>query len=95
MPRKSHPALGRLSVAVERTDEGCFLARVTARQMAGGHCLSDSETRCILHTLEHGQHVQTPMAFLFVTVRNLACNMYRDQRAAATDPVGISTRSMS
>jgi RNA polymerase sigma factor (sigma-70 family) len=41
-----------------------------------------------LRTYESADKVQTPRAFLFSTARNLASNLHRHQRIAATDSVG-------
>lgn len=63
------------------------LMRYVRRLTRSNEAAEDIVQEAYARTLEQGQQVQTPKAFLFVTARNLAWNAHRHQRAAATDSV--------
>jgi RNA polymerase sigma-70 factor (ECF subfamily) len=76
----------RFSEFFAETRQG--LLRYVRRLTRTNEAAEDIVQEAYARTLEQGQQVQTPKAFLFVTARNLAWNAHRNQRTAATDPVG-------
>lgn len=81
----SKPAHARFSTFVAETRQG--LLRYVRRMTRSNESAEDIVQEAYARTLEQGDAVRTPKAFLFVTARNLAWNARRHQRVAETDPV--------
>jgi RNA polymerase sigma-70 factor (ECF subfamily) len=83
MPLKTPHA--RFSSFVTETRSG--LLRYVRRLTRSNDSAEDIVQEAYARTLEQGDEVRTPKAFLFVTARNLVWNARRHQRVAETDSV--------
>lgn len=83
MPTTAH---ARFSKFFAETRQG--LLRYVRRMTRSNESAEDIVQEAYARTLEQGDAVRTPKAFLFVTARNLAWNARRHQRVAHTDLSG-------
>lgn len=76
----------RFSTFFAETRQG--LLRYVRRMTRSNESAEDIVQEAYTRTLEQGDAVRVPKAFLFITARNLAWNARRQQRAAGTDALG-------
>ena len=69
-------------------ESGEALRRYVRRLVRSRETADEIVQEAFLRTYEQGHSVQTPRAFLFSTARNLASDIRRHDRIAATDSVG-------
>lgn len=82
MPDASHEGFSQLVADTARS-----LRRYVQRLVGSPEAAEDIAQEAYARTYQQGERVEQPKAFLFMTARNLAYNVHRHQRLAATDLV--------